>query len=271
MELKVKKRRRWIRFLLATAALLVVMLITLYVFREPAEREIRKSPFASSQARSARSFCRRAVSYVTSPHIISTYMRTHSVRALQIGAGTNNLPGWLNTDIEPVSGQAYLDATKPFPLPDQSFKYIFSEQVIEHLTYEDGLFMLKECYRVLTPGGKIRLATPNLLKFVELFQGAKTEAMQQYMQRKLHWHGWPTNASPECYILNLQLRSWGHEFVYDPRTLTDSLERAGFRMVTQFPHGASDDPQLRIEFRHEDPGISAVSDYEAMVFQAVRP
>jgi len=67
---------------------------------------------------------------------------------LQIGAADNNKPGLLNTDIEPSIGQAYLDASKPFPLPDRSFK-VFSEQVIEHITYETGLVMLKESYRIL--------------------------------------------------------------------------------------------------------------------------
>jgi len=28
--------------------------------------------------------------------------------------------------------------------------------------------MLKECYRVLAPGGKLRVVTPNLTKFVQL-------------------------------------------------------------------------------------------------------
>src|SRR5947208_2774263 len=62
--------------------------------------------------------------------IIEDYFRRASVHKLNIGAGDNDLPGWLNTDIEPHQGQAYLDASKRFPLGDASMQYIFSEHMI---------------------------------------------------------------------------------------------------------------------------------------------
>ena len=37
---------------------------------------------------------------------IERYAST-GVRKLQIGAGPNNLPGWLNTDIEPREGKSF--------------------------------------------------------------------------------------------------------------------------------------------------------------------
>src|SRR4051812_41800883 len=86
---------------------------------------------------------------------IREYNRGHPIRKLQLGAGGIVYPGWLNTDIEPGPGKVYLDATKPFPISDGAIQYIFGEHVIEHLSYDDGLLMLRECYRVLAPGGKI--------------------------------------------------------------------------------------------------------------------
>src|SRR5687767_6891434 len=47
--------------------------------------------------------------------VIERYMREHQTRKVQLGAGSSRLEGWLNTDIEPGDGLAYLDATKPFP------------------------------------------------------------------------------------------------------------------------------------------------------------
>lgn len=211
--------------------------------------------------------------------IIPDYLRTHTVRKLQIGAGVaGNTPAfsdWLNTDIEPVAGEAYLDAAKPFPLPDGVLSYVFSEHLIEHLSYRDGLMMLRECYRTLKPGGKVRIATPDLLKLVGLFQTPRTDAMRNYVDGKLKAPYWPERlpltVSPECVILNYELKSFGHQFVYDPRTLRDSLERAGFQDVKQFVSGESDDLQLKgLEVRHTWVE-HAVSDYETMVFQAVRP
>ena len=207
----------------------------------------------------------------SSPRIAGEYIRTHPVRKLQIGAGTNEYPGWLNTDIEPGATEAYLDATRHFPIPDASIHYIFAEHVIEHLSYDDGLFMLRECYRVLAPGGKIRLATPNLMKYIQLFAEPKTDEVQNYLQRKIAAHGWPPSTRPESMILNLEMRSFGHRFLYDPRTLSDRLSQAGFGTIAQFPPGESDDPQLRgVESRHNS-GWREMNDYESMVIQATRP
>jgi predicted SAM-dependent methyltransferase len=208
---------------------------------------------------------------MNAPGKIREYSRTHPVRKLQLGAGGQDYPGWLNTDIRPGPAEVYLDATRPFPIPDGSIHYIFGEHVIEHLSYDDGLLMLRECSRVLAPGGKIRFATPNLLKYVQLFQEPKTDEMQSYLGRKLEFQSWPKSSRPEATILNREMRSFYHKYLYDPQTLSDRFAAAGFRAVAQFPPGESDDPQLRgIESRHTN-FWRPVNDYESMCLQASRP
>ena len=200
---------------------------------------------------------------ITSRKLISNYMRNHAVRNLQIGAGPRELAGWLNTDIEPQGGEAYLDATKPFPIPTGGLTYIFSEHVFEHLSYNDGLAMLRECHRTLQPGGKVRIATPNLLTLIRLFQDSKTDEMRNYMSEKLKYfpETLPLIISPQCVILNYELKSYGHQFVYDPQTLRESLERTGFQAIKEFTPGESDDSQLRgVEARHKLPD-HAINDY----------
>src|SRR5579863_357329 len=148
------------------------------------------------------------VAIASAPHQMDTYLRSHPNRKLQIGAGSANYPDWLNTDIAPYPEDIYMDATRHFPLPDGSFQYIFAEHVIEHLTYEQGLAMLRECHRVLAPGGKIRLATPNLLKYFALFREPATEEAQRYIAAKLKEYGWPQTSRPAATILNLEFRSF---------------------------------------------------------------
>ena len=205
------------------------------------------------------------------PDLVKAYLASHKVHKLQIGAGFVNLPGWLNTDIEPGPDQVFLDATKRFPIPDGTIHYIFAEQLIEHLRYEDGLTMLRECYRVLAPGGKIRLTTPNLLKLIQLFEQQKTDQMQRYITEKVKSDEWPESRRPETMILNLQLRSFGHQFVYDPALLSDSMAQAGFQAIGEFAAGESDDTELRgIDFRKNSPFWRDMNDYESMALQAVR-
>jgi predicted SAM-dependent methyltransferase len=208
--------------------------------------------------------------------IIDRYLATHGVKKLQIGAG--GVPGftdWLNTDIDPHPGEAYLDATKPFPIPDGALSYVFSEQVFEHLPYSGGLAMLRECRRTMKSGGKIRITTPNLLRLMALFQDSKNDVQQTYIRDTMERGYWPEplpkTISPGAVILNYEMRNFGHQFLYDPQTMRQSLEIAGFQDIKEFAPGDSDDPQLSgLDVRHKA-SVHVRNDYETMVFQATRP
>jgi SAM-dependent methyltransferase len=111
--------------------------------------------------------------------IIDEYLETNQINKLQIGAGTNPLPDWLNADYEPAANtMVFLDATKPFPFRDALFDYVFSEHMIEHISCKKGVFMMKEVFRVLKPGGKVRIATPDVNNIVGLFSLTKTPEQQ---------------------------------------------------------------------------------------------
>lgn len=215
------------------------------------------------------------VKAVQSHHLISSYLSSHAVKKLQIGAGGVDFGDWLNTDIEPQGGEAYLDASKTFPIPDGVLSYVFAEQVFEHLSYRDGLTMLRECNRTLKPGGKIRITTPNLVRLMQLFQDNQTDEMKSYIDGTISGKYWeetlPRTISPPAVILNYEMRSFGHKFLYDPKTLRQSFEIAGFKDIKEFAPGESDDPQLDgLDARHKA-FLHVRNDYETMVFQATRP
>lgn len=198
-------------------------------------------------------------------------MQEHAIRKVQLGAGGSRLAGWLNTDIEPGDGLAYLDATKRFPFADGSIHYIFSEHVIEHLTYDDGKGMMAEAYRVLAPGGKMRISTPDLMRFIDLFDENPSEAARDYLVGKRKWHEWPDEPNAAAIILNLQMSSWGHKFMYDLATLGASLQRVGFGNVREFEENISDDEHLR-ELEERDDGVTARwSAYETMSVEVEKP
>src|SRR5262245_5010551 len=108
---------------------------------------------------------------------IQEYLRESSAKKLQLGAGPTTLPGWLCTDLAPTSvSMVHLDVTKPFPFENVVFDYIFSEHLIEHISWNDGAAMLRECHRVLKPGGIIRIATPDLAVLLDLCAPDNTSA-----------------------------------------------------------------------------------------------
>ncbi len=53
------------------------------------------------------------------------------------------------------------DANQPFPFAAASFDYVLSREGIEHLENQVGF--IRECARVLRPGGTIAITTPNLM------------------------------------------------------------------------------------------------------------
>jgi predicted SAM-dependent methyltransferase len=206
-----------------------------------------------------------------SPRTIETYLRDHPIRKVQLGAGASRLKGWLNTDIEPGDGLAYLDATKPFPFDDGAIHYIFSEHVIEHLNYDEGKAMIAEAFRVLAPGGRMRISTPDMMQFIALFDKTPSEEAKAYIDGKRMWHEWPKEPHAPTVILNLQMSSWGHKFMYDFDTLAGALTRAGFQSPQEFEENISSDAHLR-NLEERDTGVNVRwSDYETMSVEVEKP
>lgn len=63
------------------------------------------------------------------------------------------------------------DCRKGLPLADGSADFIYSSHFLEHLHRHEVVAILKECFRVLKPSGRIRVALPDLDTFVAMYQG----------------------------------------------------------------------------------------------------
>lgn len=102
--------------------------------------------------------------------LVEPYLREHVVRKLHLGWGSHTLTGWLNADLHRCSADVlYLDASRRFPLAEDQFDCVFSEHMIEHLSYPQGETMLAECFRVLRANGRIRVSTPDLSFLIDLY------------------------------------------------------------------------------------------------------
>jgi predicted SAM-dependent methyltransferase len=87
------------------------------------------------------------------------------MKYLNIGCGsyysTDNI--WTNLDF--ASSNKHVIAhnlLKGIPFGDNSFDFVYHSHVLEHFSKSDGDRLIKECYRVLKPGGILRVAVPDL-------------------------------------------------------------------------------------------------------------
>ncbi|MEI6398659.1 MAG: methyltransferase domain-containing protein [Pseudomonadota bacterium] len=82
---------------------------------------------------------------------------------LNIGCGATFHPAWVNIDMNsPHENVRSVNILKGIPFPDSVFKVVYSSHVLEHLGRQQAEDLLRECGRVLSPGGVIRLVLPDL-------------------------------------------------------------------------------------------------------------
>lgn len=90
-------------------------------------------------------------------------METKGNYCLNLGCGSRYLPNWVNIDFVSSSEMVIAhDLTQGIPFEDHSFDFVYHSHILEHFDRMTGRFFLEECYRVLKPGGMIRVVVPDL-------------------------------------------------------------------------------------------------------------
>jgi predicted SAM-dependent methyltransferase len=131
------------------------------------------------------------------------------------------------------------DLTHPLPIEDASCRLIYSEHVLEHFPVELGQQLLCDCYRVLTRGGILRIAMPSLDHITRKYLSTDWQD-QEWLKRPEHRF-----IQTPAEMLNIALRYWGHEWLYDEKELRRRLHSAGFVNVRTVDYKASEVPELR--------------------------
>jgi predicted SAM-dependent methyltransferase len=82
---------------------------------------------------------------------------------LNLGCGTRFHPAWINIDYHSSENDIYSwDLKKGIPLMDDCCDAIYASHVIEHFDREGAKRFLSECFRLLKPGGILRIVVPDL-------------------------------------------------------------------------------------------------------------
>ena len=185
----------------------------------------------------------KILSLILTKFIIRKYLKSNEIKKLHIGAGNRKIKNWLNTDIGNKTIMPVVDVTKKFPFDTETFNYVFSEHMIEHINYQDGVKMLKESFRVLKSNGKIRISTPDLQFLIDLYSKEKDQLQKDYIEWSCKNYHLTEGSIIE--VVNNYFQSWGHQFIYDKKTIENTLKAAGFTKIEFFKINESNSLELK--------------------------
>ncbi len=142
---------------------------------------------------------------------------------LSFGPRTEH-PGALRADILPVADVVTDICALAFA--DSCFDGVEAFAVLEHLHRDDAFGALRECRRVLRPGGVLEVSTQDMERCAQTLLGGNLEILLNIYS--------PSRLTP-------QRHQWG--YTWD--TLRALLARAGFTGIERLPHHPLDPHEVR--------------------------
>src|SRR5688572_13614475 len=91
-------------------------------------------------------------------------------KLLNVGCGGHFHPAWTNLDLNAATPDVLKhDLREGLPFPADYFDAVYHSHVLEHLARDEASRFLAGCYRVLRPGGVLRVVVPDLEAIARLY------------------------------------------------------------------------------------------------------
>lgn len=173
--------------------------------------------------------------------------------------------------LEWPEGTRVHDLRKGIPHGDSSVDVVYSSHMLEHFTAEQARALLEEAYRVLKPGGLVRIVVPDLAHITRAYLEGDRESLKATGDVPLadayldglfsRGHRSP---GPVERLARAALRTedGGHKWMYDAESLGQRLREAGFVEVQQVARGEGRDP---------DAAALDVRSAHGLHFEAIKP
>ena len=137
---------------------------------------------------------------------------------LNLGSGGDYIDGFVNVDLYAERADERYDIAK-LPYADNSLDEIRAYHVIEHFDYLHAHDVLKEWHRVLKPGCKIKIETPDFLESCKEFIKADQDG-----KWNLYGHFFSTGWISPGLI---------HKFLYTEYELRKTMNFSGFTNIVR--------------------------------------
>jgi predicted SAM-dependent methyltransferase len=181
---------------------------------------------------------------------------------IHLGCGDDIKEGWVNLDLRlDGPGPALQDDLETLfinydirlglPIAENSCDIVYSCHFFEHLNYKEGVQLMRDCHRVLRPGGVFRFCLPNFKRAFEAYVKNDHKYFDSLLE--MQWPGQLRdirNVLPEVehgtesivdYINYVVYQSGEHKCVYDEEKVMLLLRHIGFRQVAPSSFEASID------------------------------
>jgi predicted SAM-dependent methyltransferase len=159
---------------------------------------------------------------------------------LNLASGYHPKKGWINVDLFAPAADLRLDLRRPLPFPDNVAQHIYVEHFFEHLAYpnlldsngwehdspsrpSEALAFLRECRRVLEPGGTLDIVVPDAEMILGEYVNRARDGFPAYP-----WWG-PEWCDTAMHCVNYVFRQGReHLYAYDWETLSRLLHATGY-------------------------------------------
>ncbi len=133
---------------------------------------------------------------------------------IHLGCGSKYIPGFLHIDGNPHPHVDIQGSVTELPfLADNSVELIYAAHLLEHFGRHEIDGVLAEWFRVLAPGGVLRLAVPDFEAYAKLYVAGKLRNFSEIL-------GLIVGGQRDLYDY--------HKMAFDYQSLDERLKRIGF-------------------------------------------
>lgn len=166
---------------------------------------------------------------------------------LNVGCGSHFHKDWTNVDfVSTGEGVLAHNLLQGIPFADESFEVVYHSHVLEHFLRKDGINFLRECNRVLKPGGTVRIAIPDLEKitrnYLHFLEVLQTNPGDEYQQACYDW------MMLEMYDQTVRNTSGGNmlDYLAQKRMINQDfvIERCGYEVSSIIEYLQNNSPDV---------------------------
>jgi predicted SAM-dependent methyltransferase len=145
---------------------------------------------------------------------------------LEIGSGpVRGRNGLITLDLYTRSDVCW-DLRMPLPFPDNTASLVYSSHLMEHFGYQDLIRLLKDCLRILKPGGVYSACVPDASIYVRAYSEDR-----QLDASYLAYRPAVISDSKMDVVNYIAYMAGDHRFMFDQENLARVLSVVGFSSV----------------------------------------